>query len=52
MSKLKNIIKQLTTKDYTAIYESLINSNAEKSAYLLKFMREKHLSDDKIMYEL
>jgi hypothetical protein len=52
MSKLKNIIKQLTTKDYTAIYESLINSNAEKSAYLLKFMREKHLSDAKIMDEL
>lgn len=52
MSKLKNIIKQLTTKDYTAIYDSLINSSAEKSAYLLKFMREKHLSDAKIMEEL
>ncbi|HSZ73056.1 MAG TPA: hypothetical protein VK750_10310, partial [Cytophagaceae bacterium] len=52
MSKLKNIIKQLSTKDYTAIYESLLNSNAEKSAYLLKFMREKQLSDAKIMEEL
>ena len=52
MSKLKNIIKQLSTKDYTAIYESLINSNAEKSAYLLKFMREKQLSDTRIMEEL
>jgi len=52
MSKLKNIIKQLSTKDYSAIYESLLNSNAEKSAYLLKFMREKQLSDAKIMEEL
>lgn len=52
MSKLKNIIKQLSTKDYTAIYDSLINSNAEKSAYLLKFMREKQLSDTRIMEEL
>jgi hypothetical protein len=52
MSKLKNIIKQLSAKDYTAIYESLLNSNAEKSAYLLKFMREKQLSDAKIMEEL
>ena len=52
MSKLKNIIKQLSAKDYSAIYESLLNSNAEKSAYLLKFMREKQLSDAKIMDEL
>lgn len=52
MSKLKNIIKQLSTKDYTAIYDSLINSNAEKSAFLLKFMREKQLSDTRIMEEL
>jgi hypothetical protein len=52
MSKLKNIIKQLSTKDYSAIYDSLINSNAEKSAYLLKFMREKQLSDTRIMEEL
>jgi hypothetical protein len=52
MSKLKNIIKQLTDKDSQEIYNSLINSNAEKSAYLLKFMREKHLSDSKIMEEL
>ncbi|MFN3405154.1 MAG: hypothetical protein ACK40G_13735 [Cytophagaceae bacterium] len=52
MSKLKNIIKQLSSKDYTAIYDSLMESNAEKSAYLLKFMREKQLSDNKIMEEL
>ncbi|WMJ72880.1 hypothetical protein RCC89_06845 [Cytophagaceae bacterium ABcell3] len=52
MSKLKNIIKQLSQKDYGSIYDSLMESNAEKSAYLLKFMREKQLSDAKIMDEL
>jgi hypothetical protein len=52
MAKLKNIIKQLSENDYEAIYKSLIESNAEKSAYLLKSMREKHLSDSKIMDEL
>jgi hypothetical protein len=52
MSKLKNIIKQLSLNDYNSIYDSLMESNAEKSAYLLKFMREKQLSDAKIMEEL
>ena len=52
MSKLKNIIKQLSLEDYNAIYTSLAESNAEKSAHLLKFMREKQLSDTKIMEEL
>jgi hypothetical protein len=52
MAKLKNIIKQLSIDDYQAIYNSLMSSNAEKSAYLLKFMREKQLSDAKIMEEL
>ncbi|MTI31733.1 hypothetical protein [Xanthovirga aplysinae] len=52
MAKLKNIIKQLSTEDYQAIHNSLIESNAEKSAYLLKSMREKQLSDSKIMIEL
>lgn len=52
MSKLKNIIKQLSPKDYSSIYDSLIESNAEKSAYLLRFLREKQLSDNKIMEEL
>lgn len=49
MSKLKNIIKQLSVKDFHSIYDSLIESNAEKSAYLLKYLREKQLSDAKIM---
>lgn len=52
MAKLKNIIKQLSEKDFTEIYTSLMGSNAEKSAYLLKALRERQLSDSKIMVEL
>ncbi len=52
MSKLKNIIKQLSVKDFHSIYDSLIESNAEKSAFLLKYLREKQLSDGKIMEAL
>ena len=52
MAKLKNIIKQLSTKDYESIKDALIESNAEKSAYLLQAMRERQLSDSKIMGEL
>lgn len=52
MAKLKNIVKQLSDKDFKAIYDSLIESNAEKSAYLLKALRERQLSDNKIMGEL
>ena len=52
MAKLKNIIKQLSEPDFKAIYDSLIESNAEKSAYLLKALRERQLSDSKIMVEL
>lgn len=52
MAKLKNIIKQLSEKDFKAIHDSLIESNAEKSAYLLKALRERQLSDSKIMVEL
>src|SRR6187402_2467377 len=52
MAKLKNIIKQLSEKDFKAIYDSLVESNAEKSAYLLKSLRERQLSDNKIMSEL
>lgn len=52
MAKLKNIIKQLSEKDFKTIYDSLIESNAEKSAYLMKALRERTLSDNKIMTEL
>jgi hypothetical protein len=52
MAKLKNIVKQLSEKDYKLIYDSLLESNADKSAYLLKALRERQLSDSKIMTEL
>jgi hypothetical protein len=52
MAKLKNIIKQLPEKDFKEIYDSFMDSNAEKSAYLLKSLRERTLSDSKIMVEL
>lgn len=52
MAKLKNIIKQLTEQDYQFIMESLMESSADKSAYLLKAMREREISDDQITEEL
>lgn len=52
MAKLKNIVKQLSDTDYKSIYDSLSESNAEKSAHLLKALRERQLSDSKIMVEL
>ena len=52
MAKLKNIIKQLSAEDYQTIHDSLIENNAEKSAYLLHAMRERQLPDRKIMEEL
>ena len=52
MAKLKNIVKQLSEKDYKIIYDSLLESNADKSGYLLKALRERQLSDSKIMVEL
>ena len=52
MAKLKNIIKQLSAADYQSIHDSLMQSNAEKSAHLLKFIRERQMSDAKVMEEL
>ena len=52
MAKLKNIIKQLSENDYQAICHLLIESNAEKSVYLLRTLREKQVSDKKIMEDL
>lgn len=52
MAKLKNIVKQLSADDYESIHESLLESNADKSAHLLKALREKHHSDNKIMQDL
>jgi hypothetical protein len=52
MAKLKYIIKQLSAEEFESVYQSLLQTSAEKSAMLLKLMREKHLSDTKIMDEL
>jgi len=52
MAKLKNIIKQLSEDDYQSIFDSLMESSADKSSYLLRAMRERHLSDNLIMEEL
>ncbi|SMG20049.1 hypothetical protein SAMN05661096_01069 [Marivirga sericea] len=52
MAKLKNIIMQLSDADYLAVHESLSTGGAEKSAYLLKSMRESSSSDHAIMEEL
>lgn len=52
MSKLKNIIAQLNENDFTIIFDSLIQNSAEKSAFLLKYLREGKLNDSKIMDQL
>lgn len=52
MAKLKNIIKQLSEKDFKTLYDSLLESNADKSAFLLKALRERQLSDNRIMEQL
>ncbi|PWJ44125.1 hypothetical protein [Sediminitomix flava] len=52
MAKLKHIIQQLSDNDFNAIYESLLESNAEKSAYLLRSMRGNSVADITIMEEL
>ncbi len=52
MSKLKNIIKQLSDSDYQSIFSTLMDNSAEKSAMLLKYLKEKLLNDAKIMAEL
>lgn len=52
MTKLKNIVKQLSEKDFKTLYDSLLESNADKSGYLLKSFRERQLSDSNIMVEL
>jgi len=52
MAKLKNIIMQLSEPDYVAIYDSLSGGGADKSAYLLRSMRESSSGDSAIMTEL
>ncbi|GAB4403343.1 MAG: hypothetical protein OHK0053_28010 [Microscillaceae bacterium] len=52
MAKLKNIIKHLSAQDYERVHRHLMESNAEKSADLLRYMHQEQLSDTKIMEEL
>jgi len=52
MSKLKTIVKQLSPEDYREIFEQLSHSGADKSAQLLMSLREKQISDVKVMEEL
>lgn len=52
MAKLTNIVLQLSDTDYQAIYDSLVISNADKSAFLLKALREKPQGDGSVMEEL
>ncbi|MFZ9980700.1 MAG: hypothetical protein ACO3FI_01595 [Cyclobacteriaceae bacterium] len=52
MAKLKNIIRQLSESDFQAIYDALISSGADKSAGLMKSLRDHNLPDSKIMVEL
>jgi len=52
MSKLNNIIRQLSDKEYTEIASSLNDNGADKSAQLLKCMRENLLPDTQVMIEL
>lgn len=52
MAKLKHIIKQLSEDDFNAIHHSLSSSNADKSAFLLRAMREKSMSDHQVMEKL
>ncbi len=48
MSKLKNLINQLSDNELKSIHKSLLESDAKKSAELLKHFRENSLNDDEI----
>jgi hypothetical protein len=52
MSKIKQLIQQLSSADYEAIYYSLLESNAEKSAYLLQSIRSRQAEDEVVREEL
>ncbi len=52
MAKLKQLVQQLSPSDYEALYYSLLENNAEKSAYLLQSLRNGQIADNNIMKEL
>lgn len=52
MAKLNQIIQDLNLEDYENIFKSLLEGNAEKSAHLLRYLKENSLKDNEIMAEL
>ena len=52
MSKISNIISQLNEEDFTNIYNNIISIKADKSAYLLKYLKDKKLTDTEIREKL
>ena len=52
MVKLKNVIRHLSEDAYRTLHDLLRKNGAEKSAYLLSFLREKKATDMKLMKEL
>lgn len=52
MSKLKRIINQLSDTELKIIYNSLVDSEAHKSAELLKHFRDDRLNDNEIKNQL
>ena len=52
MAKLNQIIQDLNHEDYENVFKSLIEGNAEKSAHLLRYLKENSLKDNEIMAEL
>lgn len=52
MAKLKNVVNNLSSRDFEAIFEQLMESSAEKSALLLKLLRQEDKTDQNIMDDL
>lgn len=52
MAKLKNLIKQLSDQDTEAIRKQLVDSGADKSAFLLMALRQRTQTDEQIMQDL
>ncbi len=49
MSKLKNLVQQLNQEEFYHLYNNLMDSSADKSALLLKFLYEEKHTDDKMI---
>ena len=49
MSKLKNLILQLNQEEFFHLYNNLLDSSADKSALLLKFLYEEKHTDGKMI---